>query len=109
MEDDLKKNEMEDDLNFKAVLLSLFNNKNLKKEWFWHHRDWPSFWLTSAKIDGQYTNTQTTLLSLRVLQEQISEKYSYHTVISAHCINHTIINVVLSHGLWKRHSIPRPG
>ena len=30
MEDDLKKNEMEDDLNFKAVLLSLFNNKNLK-------------------------------------------------------------------------------
>jgi hypothetical protein len=29
MEDDLKKNEMEDDLNFKAVLLSLFNNKNL--------------------------------------------------------------------------------
>ena len=42
MEDDLKKNEMEDDLNFKTVLLSLFNNKNLKKKWFWHHRDWPS-------------------------------------------------------------------
>ena len=34
MEDDLKKNEMEDDLNFKAVLLSLFNNKNLKNKWF---------------------------------------------------------------------------
>jgi hypothetical protein len=34
MEDDLKKNEMEDDLNFKAVLLSLFNNKNLKKNGF---------------------------------------------------------------------------
>jgi hypothetical protein len=29
MEDVLKKNEMEDNLNFKAVLLSLFNNKNL--------------------------------------------------------------------------------
>ena len=58
MEDDLKKNEkwkttskkngrrpqkkMEDDLNFKAVLLRLFNNKNLKNKWFWHHRDWPS-------------------------------------------------------------------
>ena len=34
MEDDLKKNEMEDDLNFKTVLLSLFNNKNLKKNSF---------------------------------------------------------------------------
>ena len=34
MEDDLKKNEMEDDLNFKAVLLSLFNNKNLKTNGF---------------------------------------------------------------------------
>ena len=34
MEEDLKKNEMEDDLNFKAVLLSLFNNKNLKKNGF---------------------------------------------------------------------------
>jgi hypothetical protein len=34
MEDDLKKNEMEDDLNFKAVQLSLFNNKNLKKNGF---------------------------------------------------------------------------
>jgi hypothetical protein len=34
MEDDLKKNEMEDNLNFKAVLLSLFNNKNLKKNGF---------------------------------------------------------------------------
>ena len=34
MEDDLKKNEMEDDLNFKAVLLSLFNNKKLKKNGF---------------------------------------------------------------------------
>jgi hypothetical protein len=31
MEDDLNKNEMEDNLNFKAVLLSLFNNKNFKK------------------------------------------------------------------------------
>ena len=41
MEDDLKK-KMEDDLNFKAVLLRLFNNKNLKNKWFWHHRDWPS-------------------------------------------------------------------
>ena len=29
-----KKNEMEDDLNFKAVLLSLFNNKKLKKNGF---------------------------------------------------------------------------
>ena len=44
MEDDLKKNKMEDDLNFKAVLLSLFNNKNLKNKWFWQHRDWPSSW-----------------------------------------------------------------
>ena len=26
---------MEDDLNFKAVLLSLFNNKNLKNKWFY--------------------------------------------------------------------------
>ena len=34
MENDLKKNEMEDDLNFKAVLLSLFNNKNLKTNGF---------------------------------------------------------------------------
>jgi hypothetical protein len=42
MEDNLNKNEMEDNLNFKAVLLSLFNNKNLKNKWFWHHRDWPS-------------------------------------------------------------------
>jgi hypothetical protein len=32
MEDDLKKNEMEDDLNFKAVRFSLFNNKNLKNK-----------------------------------------------------------------------------
>ena len=29
-----QKNEMEDDFNFKAVLLSLFNNKNLKNKWF---------------------------------------------------------------------------
>ena len=42
MEDDLKKNELEDDLNFKAVLLRLFNNENLKNKWFWHNRDWPS-------------------------------------------------------------------
>ena len=34
MEDDLKKMKMEDNLNFKAVLLSLFNNKNLKNKWF---------------------------------------------------------------------------
>ena len=34
---------MESDLNFKAVLLSWFNNKKLKNKWFWHHRDWPSF------------------------------------------------------------------
>ena len=34
MEDDLKKIKMEDDLNFKAVLLRLFNNKNLKNKWF---------------------------------------------------------------------------
>jgi hypothetical protein len=34
MEDDLKKMKMEDDLNFKAVLSSLFNNKNLKNKWF---------------------------------------------------------------------------
>ena len=33
MEDDIKKN-IEDDLNFKAVLLRLFNNKNLKNKWF---------------------------------------------------------------------------
>ena len=46
---------MEDDLNFKAVLLRLFNNKILKNKWFWHHRDWPSFilkqdvcWIRSA-------------------------------------------------------------
>jgi hypothetical protein len=32
-----------DNLNFKAVLLILFNNKNLKNKWFWHHRDWPSY------------------------------------------------------------------
>ena len=31
MDDDLKKMKKEDDLNFKAVLLSWFNNKNLKK------------------------------------------------------------------------------
>jgi hypothetical protein len=31
---------MEDNLNFKAVLLRLFNNKNLKNKWFWHRRDW---------------------------------------------------------------------
>jgi hypothetical protein len=34
MEDELKKNEMKDNLSFKAVLLSLFNNKNLKNKWF---------------------------------------------------------------------------
>ena len=34
---------MENNLNFKAVLLSWFNSKNLKNKWFWHHRDWPSF------------------------------------------------------------------
>ena len=33
MEDDLKKI-MEDNLNLKAVLLRLFNNKNLKNKWF---------------------------------------------------------------------------
>ena len=33
MEDNLKK-KMEDDLNFKAVLLRLFNNKNLKTNGF---------------------------------------------------------------------------
>ena len=33
MEDDIKK-KIEDDLNFKAVLLRLFNNKNLKNKWF---------------------------------------------------------------------------
>ena len=43
MEDDLKKMKMEDNLNVKAVLLRLFNNKNLKNKWFWHDRDWPSF------------------------------------------------------------------
>ena len=32
MEDDLKKMKMEDNLNFKAVLLSLFKNKNLNKK-----------------------------------------------------------------------------
>ena len=32
MEDDLKKNEMEDDLNFKAVLLRLFNNNKPQKQ-----------------------------------------------------------------------------
>ena len=37
-----KRMKMEDDLNFKAVLSSWFNNKNLKNKWFWHHRDWPS-------------------------------------------------------------------
>jgi hypothetical protein len=34
MEDDPKK-KMEDHLNFKAVLLRLFNNKNLKNKWFY--------------------------------------------------------------------------
>ena len=33
MEDDIKKN-IEDDLNFKAVLLRLFNNINFKNKWF---------------------------------------------------------------------------
>ena len=50
MEDDLKKMKMEDNLNFKAVLLGLFNNKNLKNKWFWHHRDWPSFTAIVASI-----------------------------------------------------------
>jgi hypothetical protein len=36
-----QKNKMEDNLNFKAVLLSLFNNKNLKNKWFWNHRERP--------------------------------------------------------------------
>ena len=34
MESDLNKNKMEDNLNFKADPLRLFNNKNLKKIWF---------------------------------------------------------------------------
>jgi hypothetical protein len=34
MEDDLKKNKMEYDLNFKAVLLRLFNNKTSKTNGF---------------------------------------------------------------------------
>jgi hypothetical protein len=34
MDDDLKNNKMEDDLNFKADLLILFNNKNLQKNGF---------------------------------------------------------------------------
>jgi hypothetical protein len=34
MDDDLKRNKMEDDLDFNAVLLRLFNNKNLKHKWF---------------------------------------------------------------------------
>jgi hypothetical protein len=38
MEDNLKK-KMEDHLNFKAVLLRLFNNKKPLKKWFGHHRD----------------------------------------------------------------------
>jgi hypothetical protein len=42
MEDNFLK-KMEDDLNFKAFLFSLFNNKNLKNKWFWPHRDWPSY------------------------------------------------------------------
>ena len=50
MEDDLKKMKMEDDLNFKVVLLSWFNNKNLKNEWFWHHRDWPSLYTVLVEI-----------------------------------------------------------
>ena len=37
-----QKNIMEDNLNFKAVLFRLFNNKNLQNKWVWHHRDWPS-------------------------------------------------------------------
>ena len=45
-EDDLKKNEMEEDLNFKAVLLSLFNNKNLKKNDGYDIVNWPSNNLT---------------------------------------------------------------
>ena len=32
MEDDLKKMKMEDNFNFKAVLLSLFNNKKPQKQ-----------------------------------------------------------------------------
>ena len=43
MEYDLKKMKMKNNLIFKAVLLSWFNNKNLKNKWFWNHRDWPSF------------------------------------------------------------------
>ena len=53
MEDDLKKMKMEDDLNFKAVLLSWFNNKNLKNKWFWHHRDWPSTYYTQVYKNRQ--------------------------------------------------------
>jgi hypothetical protein len=34
MEDNLKKIKMEADLNFKADLLGLLNNKNLKNKWF---------------------------------------------------------------------------
>ena len=34
MEDDLKKNEMEDDLNFEAVIIILFNNKTSKTNGF---------------------------------------------------------------------------
>jgi hypothetical protein len=34
MEDEQKKMKMEDNLNSKAVLSSLFNNNNLKNKWF---------------------------------------------------------------------------
>ena len=54
MEDDLKKMKMEDNLNFKAVLLSLFNNKNLKNKWFWHHKDWPSYGNYQSDRNRQY-------------------------------------------------------
>ena len=64
MEDDLKKI-MEDNLNFKAVLLGLFDNKNLKNKWFWHHRDWPSLRQSIQTILGQDGQIHIIILSAK--------------------------------------------
>ena len=70
MVDNLPK-KIEDDLNFKAVLLRLFNNKNLKNKWFWHHRDWPSFCFYFDLKKKSHTEIHSVLLTDNFTQKPL--------------------------------------
>jgi hypothetical protein len=70
---------MEDDLNFKAALSSLFNNKNLNKKWFWHHRDWPSFIFLVCR-EKQNSVELEVPLARAVAEVGAVAKADYHTL-----------------------------